>query len=71
MPLREAAGLAVEAISALIADCGVQTSLEELGIEEGAFEELAKIALTVARPLANNPRPVTLKDAVMIYEDAF
>ena len=71
MPLREAAGLAVEAISALIADCGVQTSLEELGIEEGAFEELAKIALTVARPLANNPRPVTLEDAVAIYEDAF
>ena len=71
IPLREAAGLAVEAVSILIADCGVQTSLEDLGIKEEDFEELAKIALTVARPLANNPRPVTLEDAVAIYEDAF
>jgi len=71
MPLREAAGLAVEAVNALIADCGVQTSLEDLGIEETAFAELAEIALTVARPLANNPRPVTKEDAVAIYEDAF
>jgi len=71
MPLREAAVLAVEAVSALIADCDVQTSLEDLGIKEEDFEELAKIALTVARPLANNPRPVTLEDAVAIYEDAF
>lgn len=71
IPLREAAGLAVEAVSVLIADCGVQTSLEDLGIKEEDFEELAKIALTVARPLANNPRPVTLEDAVAIYEDAF
>jgi len=71
MPLREAAVLAVEAVSALIADCDVQTSLEDLGIKEEDFEELAKIALTVARPLANNPRPVTLEDAVRIYEDAF
>ena len=71
MPLREAAVLAVEAVSALIADCDVQTSLEDLGIKEEDFVELAKIALTVARPLANNPRPVTLEDAVRIYEDAF
>jgi len=71
VPLREAAYLAVEAVNALIADCGVQTSLEELGIAEEDFEALAKIALTVARPLANNPRPVALEDAVAIYEDAF
>ncbi len=71
MPLREAAYLAVEAVNALIEDCGVQTSLEELGIEEDDFAALAEIALTVARPLANNPRPVTREDAVAIYEDAF
>jgi len=69
--LREAAYLAVEAVNALIEDCGVQTSLEDLGIEAEAFGELAEIALTVARPLANNPRPVTKEDAVAIYEDAF
>ncbi len=40
-------------------------------IRLGLVGELAEIALTVARPLANNPRPVTLEDAVAIYEDAF
>jgi len=70
-PLREAAYLAVEAVNALVEDCGIQTNLEDLGISEDDFEEMAKIALTVARPLANNPRQVTLEDAVAIYEDAF
>jgi alcohol dehydrogenase len=69
--LREAAYLAVEAVNALVEDCGIQTNLEDLGILEDDFEELAKIAMTVARPLANNPRQVTLEDAVAIYEDAF
>lgn len=71
LPLREAAYLAVEAVNALVEDCGIQTNLEDLGISEDDFEELAKIAMTVARPLANNPRQVTLEDAVAIYEDAF
>ncbi|MDQ1278397.1 MAG: alcohol dehydrogenase [Thermodesulfobacteriota bacterium] len=69
--LREAAYLAVEAVNALVEDCGIQTNLEDLGISEDDFEEMAKIALTVARPLANNPRQLTLEDAVAIYEDAF
>jgi len=71
LPLREAAYLAVEAVNSLVEDCGIQTNLEDLGISEDDFEEMAKIAMTVARPLANNPRQVTLEDAVAIYEDAF
>ncbi|MFA5181281.1 MAG: iron-containing alcohol dehydrogenase [Syntrophales bacterium] len=71
LPLREAAYLAVEAVNALIEDCGIQTNLEDLGIKEDDFEEFAKIAMTIARPLANNPRQVTVEDAVAIYEDAF
>ena len=71
LPLREAAYLAVEAVNALVEDCGIQTNLEDLGISEDDFEEMAKIAMTVARPLANNPRQVTVEDAVVIYEDAF
>lgn len=71
LPLREAAYLAVEAVNALVEDCGIQTNLEDLGISEDDFEEMAKIAMTVARPLANNPRQVTVEDAVAIYEDAF
>jgi alcohol dehydrogenase len=36
-----------------------------------AFPELAKVAMTVARPLANNPRKLTLDDAIEIYEEAY
>ncbi len=71
LPLRDAAYLAVEAVEALIEDCGIATSLEELGIPREAFPEMAEIAMTVARPLENNPRKVTFEDAIKIYEEAF
>jgi alcohol dehydrogenase len=71
LSVREAAFLSVDLVEALIADCAVMDSLESLGVAEEDFPELARIALTVARPLANNPRPVTLEDAVDIYRDAF
>jgi len=71
MPSREAAWLAVEAVEALIEDCGVMTTLEELKIPEGDFPELAKTAMTVARPLANNPCKMTLEDMIEIYQEAY
>ncbi len=71
LPVREAAYLALEAVEALIEDCGIHTSLEELGIKEKDFPALADIALTVARPLENNPRKVTKEAAIEIYADAF
>ncbi|MBN1615580.1 MAG: iron-containing alcohol dehydrogenase [Deltaproteobacteria bacterium] len=70
LSLREAAFLSVEAVEDLIEDCGLEERLEDFGIKEEDFEELARAALTVARPLANNPRKVTLEDAVAIYGDA-
>lgn len=71
LPLRDAAYLAVEAVEALIEDCGIYTGLEDLGIPEDAFPELAEIAMTVARPLENNPRKVTVEDAIEIYEQIY
>ncbi len=68
---RDAAFLAVELVEALISDCGIADSLETLDISQDDFPELAQIALTVARPLANNPRPVTAEDAVNIYYEAY
>jgi len=68
---REAAELAVEAVYHLIEDCGITTTLEDLGIAEESFPKLAEAALTVTRPLMNNPRAVTLEDAVDIYRAAF
>ncbi len=67
---RDAAMLAVEAVDVLIEDCDIATSLEELGIPEEDFPEMAKVAMTVARPLENNPRKVTLEDAIAIYRTA-
>jgi len=71
LPLREAAYLAVEAVEALIEDCGVFTTLEELEIPEADFPELAKVAMTVARPLANNPCKMTPEEMVEIYQECF
>jgi len=71
LPLREAAWLAVEAVSGLIRDCADPMGLEGLGIQEEDFSLLAEVAMTVARPLANNPRKMTAGDAVNIYRQAF
>jgi len=71
LPLREAAYLAVEAVEALIEDCGIFTTLEELEIPEADFPELAKVAMTVARPLANNPCKMTPEDMVEIYQECY
>ena len=71
LPLREAAYLAVEAVESLIEDCGIMTTLEELEIPESDFPELAKVAMTVARPLANNPCKMTLEEMVELYQEAY
>jgi len=70
LSVRDAAMLAVEAVDALIEDCGIATGLEELGIPEEDYSEMARVAMTVARPLENNPRKVTLEDAIAIYRTA-
>jgi alcohol dehydrogenase len=70
-PVREAAYLALEAVESLIEDCGINSTLSEFGIKEKDFPALADVALTVARPLENNPRKVTKEDAIAIYTDAF
>jgi len=71
LPIREAAYLAVEAVENLIEDCGIFTTLEELEIPEADFPELAKVAMTVARPLANNPCKMTPEDMVEIYQECY
>ncbi len=70
LPLREAAFLALEAVEALIEDCGIDAHLDTFGITEADFPALADAAMTVARPLENNPRKVTREDAIDIYEQA-
>jgi alcohol dehydrogenase len=68
---RAAASLAVKAVITLIRDCGLHTTLKDLDIPEKDFPELAGVAMTVARPLENNPRKLTFEDAIKIYGQAY
>jgi len=70
MPLREAAQLTVEAIHQLNADVGIPGSLAALNIPAAKIPEMAKIALTVTRPVENNPRKPSLEDVITVYEAA-
>jgi alcohol dehydrogenase len=71
LPLREAAQLAVEAIYQLNADVGIPGSLADLNIPADKIPEMAQIALTVTRPVENNPRKPTKEDVIAVYEAAF
>jgi alcohol dehydrogenase len=71
LPLREAGQLVVEAIHQLNADVGIPNSLEALNIPSNKIPEMAKIALTVTRPVENNPRRPTVEDVIAVYEAAF
>ncbi|HSH12968.1 MAG TPA: iron-containing alcohol dehydrogenase [Desulfurivibrionaceae bacterium] len=70
LPLREAASLAVEAIYNLNRDVGIPGSLAELGIPVERLEEMADIALTVTRPVENNPRKPTRDEVIQVYRNA-
>jgi alcohol dehydrogenase len=70
LPVREAAQLAVDAIHQLNADVGIPPSLAALDIPADKIPEMAKIALTVTRPVENNPRKPTEDDVISVYEAA-
>lgn len=70
MPPRDAAGLTVEGLFQLNFDLEIPASLAKLNIPEEKIPEMADIALTVARPVENNPRRPTREDIIGIYEYA-
>ncbi|MCJ7603226.1 MAG: iron-containing alcohol dehydrogenase, partial [Desulfobulbaceae bacterium] len=70
LPLREAGQVAVEAVYDLNGDVEIPRSLEELGIPAAKIPEMARIALTVTRPVENNPRKPSLEDVIRVYEIA-
>ena len=51
--------------------CGIPTSLSQLGVPESAIDRMAKSAMTVTRLLNLNVRELTLSDAIDIYRKAF
>ena len=68
LPLREAGRMAVEAVYDLNQDVEIPGTLDELGIPAAMIPEMAKIALTVTRPVENNPRKPSLEDVIRVYE---
>ena len=61
----------VQKIKELIGQCGLPPRLREVGVNEEAIPIMARDALKVQRLLKNNPREVTLIDAINIYKEAF
>ena len=71
LPPRQAAASAVYAVSGLCDDIGIPASLSELGIPRDDIPMLVQGALTVTRPVENNPRTLGPEEAQGIYENAF
>lgn len=70
LPEREAAEAGVEFVYRMNQDLSIPASLAELKIPAKKIPEMAKIALTVTRPVENNPRKPTLEDVIRVYETA-
>jgi len=65
------ARIGVEKVKELIQQCGLPLRLRDAGVNEDAIPTMAKDAMKVQRLLKNNPREVTLEDAINIYKEAF
>jgi alcohol dehydrogenase class IV len=61
----------LERLIELARECGIPQRLAALGVPREALPEMARAAITVTRLLKNNPRLVTERDAVEIYEAAY
>lgn len=61
----------LEVVKRLSEDIGIPERLGELKIPRSAIEGMAEMAMTVARPIANNPRKMTKEGAIKIYQAAF
>lgn len=61
----------IEKIKEIIRDCGIPAKLSELNIPENSIPQMAEDAMKVQRLLKNNPREITLSDAIEIYKSAY
>ena len=61
----------VEKIRSLIAACGIPARLSDVGIPIEALPVMANDALKIQRLLKNNPRHISEKDALHIYNQAY
>ena len=70
LSLKEAARCTVEAVFELNMEIGIPATLADLNIPADQIPEMARIALTVTRPVENNPRKPTLDEVINVYQVA-
>jgi len=61
----------VDVVRRLSQNIGIPQGLKDLDIPESDIEKMAEMAMTVARPIENNPRKMTKEAAIRIYREAF
>jgi len=61
----------VRKIKELIKACGIPSTLKEVNVPSSAIPQMAADAMKIQRLLKNNPREITEKDAIAIYEAAY
>jgi alcohol dehydrogenase class IV len=61
----------VDVVRRLSQNIGIPQGLKDLDIPESDIEKMVEMAMTVARPIANNPRKMTKEAAMGIYQAAF
>lgn len=61
----------IEKIRSLISACGIPARLRDVGVPKEAIPQMAVDAMKVTRLLKNNPRPITEKDAIDIFNAAY
>lgn len=61
----------VKKIKELITACGIPATLKEVNVPEDTIPLIAKDALKIQRLLKNNPREITVQDAIAIYKAAY
>ena len=67
----ETARAGINKIRLLIKQCDIQARLSEAGIDKQAIPAMAADAMKITRLLKNNPRPISLNDAIDIYKAAY
>ena len=60
----------IDYLGSLAGKLGLARSLMEVGITENDVDQLAKEAMLQTRLLQNNPREITLRDAIDLYREA-
>ncbi|TYR37998.1 iron-containing alcohol dehydrogenase [Sphingobacterium phlebotomi] len=67
----ETARAGIAKIRALINACGIPARLRDVEIPKEAIPQMAEDAMKITRLLVNNPREITLQDAISIFNAAY